>query len=118
MMTKVIFAIDHSIQKEKKRMKKGEKEGALPTEVTTRKQKARQYSLRRRLQGEGEVKRRKKRGERERGAFRPDRSRSGARSAVRAAIRARIVNYTGQIERNSCSDDAALTTLRSCDDQR
>lgn len=41
-----------------------------------------------------------------------------ARSAVRAAVRARIVNYTGQIERNSCSDDAALTTLRSCDDQR
>lgn len=34
------------------------------------------------------------------------------------AAAARIVNYTGQIERNSCSDDAALTTLRSCDDQR
>jgi len=34
------------------------------------------------------------------------------------AAAAQIVNYTGQIERNSCSDDAALTTLWSCDDQR
>lgn len=44
-------------------------------------------------------------------------SESGESVGERAAV-ARIVNYTGQIERNSCSDDAALTTLRSCDDQR
>jgi len=41
----------------------------------------------------------------------------GEKTATTAAA-TRIVNYTGQIERNSCSDDAALTTLRSCDDQR